>query len=70
VKVEYSEYATHYVASRRRQTAQPTWADVAAAYDAGLTHAIAVTPAKRQQLVRYFRALRIINGERRRGDGK
>lgn len=67
MKTEYSEYALHYVAARRRQAPQPTWAEVVAAYDAGLTHAISVTPAKRQQLVRLFRALRIINGERRRG---
>jgi len=67
VKTEYSEYAVQYAASRRRQAGQPTWREVVAAYDAGLTHAIAVTPAKRQQLVRLFRALRIINGERRRG---
>jgi len=70
VKTEYSEYAMHYAGARRRAAVQPTWAEVAAAYDAGLTHAIAVTPAKRQQLVRYFRALRIINGERRRGGAK
>lgn len=67
MKTEYTEYAVNYAASRRRQGGQPTWAEVVAAYDAGLAHAIAVTPAKRQQLIRLFRALRIINGERRRG---
>ena len=67
MKTEYSEYALHYVAARRRAGGQPTWTEVVAAYDAGLTHAISVTPAKRQQLVRLFRALRVINGERRRG---
>lgn len=66
MKTEHSEYALHYVAHARRSGGPVTWFDVAAAYDAGLTHAIAVTPAKRQQLIRYFRALRIINGERRR----
>lgn len=70
MKTEYSEFAMNFAASLRRRIAKPTWTDVTAAYDAGLTHAIAVTPAKRAQLVRYFRALRIINGERRRGESK
>ena len=64
MKTEYSEFATHYVAAQRRGTANPTWIDVAAAYDAGLTHAVAVTPAKRQSLIRYLRALRVINAAR------
>lgn len=64
VKTEYSEFATHYVAAHRRGTAHATWIDVAAAYDAGLTHAVAVTPAKRQSLIRYLRALRVINAAR------
>lgn len=66
MKTENSEYALHYVAHARRDRRPVTWFDVAAAYDAGLTHAIAVTPAQRQKLIRYFRALRIINGERGR----
>jgi len=68
MKTEHSEYATCYVGALQWKNPgkSPTWAAVAAAYDAGLTHAIAVTPAKRQQLIRYFRALRVINGERRR----
>ena len=67
MNTEHSEYATCYInAQQWRRARAPTWSDVAAAYDAGLTHAIAVTPAKRQQLVRYFRALRVINGERNR----
>ncbi|HZO54875.1 MAG TPA: hypothetical protein VFB63_19365 [Bryobacteraceae bacterium] len=67
--MEHSEYATCYVKALQWNRPQkvPTWTEVAAAYDAGLNHAIAVTPAKRQQLIRYFRALRIINGERNRG---
>jgi hypothetical protein len=64
VKTEYSEFAAHFVAARRRGAAQPTWMDVAAAYDAGLTHAVAVTPAKRQSLIRYLKALRVINAAR------
>jgi hypothetical protein len=64
MKTEYSEFAGHYVAARRRGAGQPTWLDVAAAYDAGLTHAVAVTPAKRQSLIRYLRALRVINAAR------
>jgi len=69
VKTEHSEYATCYIGALqwKHPRKAPTWGDVAAAYDAGLTHAVAVTPAKRQQLIRYFRALRIINGERNRG---
>lgn len=67
MKINFSEFASHYVGARRRSGAQPTWPEVAAAYDAGLTHAIAVSPVKRRQLVRFFRALRIINGERRQG---
>jgi hypothetical protein len=42
-----------------------TWFDVAAAYDAGINHAIAVTPQVRMQMIRYFRALRVINAARR-----
>jgi len=61
---EYSEFAGHYVASRRRRIAQATWSEIAAAYDAGLLHAVAVTPAKRQALIRYLRALRVINHAR------
>jgi len=64
LKTEYSEFASHYVAARRRQTQQPTWLEVAAAYDQGLTHAVAVTPAKRQHLIRYLRALRVVNAAR------
>lgn len=65
MRPEYSEFAAHYVAAqRRRGGGHPTWVEVAAAYDAGLTHAVAVTPRKRQALVRYLRALRIINAER------
>jgi len=68
VNKEHSEYAKSYVGAMqwRQPRRAPTWAEVAAAYDAGITHAIAVTPAKRQQLIRYFRALRVINGERAR----
>ena len=69
MKTEHSEFATHYMNAqiRGRAGALPSWADVAAAYDAGLTHAVAVTPAKRQQLIRYLRALRVINAARREG---
>ena len=72
MKTEHSEYATCYIGALqwKRPRKGPTWVDVAAAYDAGVTHAIAVTPAKRQQLVRYYRALRIINGERNRNQSK
>jgi len=64
VNTEYSEYAGHYVAAQRRRGGGPTWADVAAAYDSGLTHAVSVTPAKRQALIRYLRALRVVNAAR------
>jgi hypothetical protein len=66
LKTDYSEYATNYMGAihHRRAGRPPTWFDVAAAYDAGLTHAVAVTPAKRQALIRYLRALRIINATR------
>jgi hypothetical protein len=70
MNTEYSEFASHYVAAKRRRSGgQATWIDVAAAYDAGLTHAVAVTPAKRQSLIRYLRALRVINAARA-GGGK
>lgn len=64
MKTEYSEYAGHYVAARRRINPHASWLDVAAAYDAGLLHAVAITPAKRQALIRYLRALRVINNAR------
>jgi len=64
MKTDYSEYALHHVAHARRKGGPVTWFDVMAAYDAGLTHAVAVTPAKRQALIRYLRALRIINATR------
>ena len=64
MKTDHSEYALHYVAHARRSGGKVTWFDVAAAYDAGLTHAVAVTPAQRQALIRYLRALRIINATR------
>jgi hypothetical protein len=64
--IERSEYAMNYMTAihTRRAGRAPTWLDVAAAYDAGLTHAVAVTPAKRQALIRYLRALRVINATR------
>jgi hypothetical protein len=65
MKTEHSEFATHYVAARRRRGGPLCWLDVAAAYDAGLAHAVAVTPAKRQALIRYLKALRVINAARR-----
>jgi hypothetical protein len=68
MKTEYSEFALHYVAHARRDGGRVTWFDVAAAYDAGLTHAVAVTPAKRQSLIRYLKALRVINAARREGN--
>jgi hypothetical protein len=66
MKNEYSEFATNYMGAihSRRAGRAPTWFDVAAAYDAGLTHAVAVTPAKRQALIRYLKALRTINAAR------
>lgn len=64
MKTDHSEYALHYVAHARRSGGRLSWFDVAAAYDAGLTHAVAVTPAKRQALIRYLRALRVINATR------
>lgn len=67
MKTEYSEFASNYVLARRRSGGNATWLDVAAAYDAGLTHAVAVTPAKRQSLIRYLKALRVINAARSGG---
>jgi len=64
MKTDHSEYALNYVAHARRSGGKVTWFDVAAAYDAGLSHAVAVTPAKRQSLIRYLRALRVINAVR------
>jgi hypothetical protein len=66
MKYEYSDYATNYMTAihNRREGRAPAWSDVAAAYDAGLTHAIAVTPVKRQALIRYLKALRVINATR------
>lgn len=64
MKTDHSEYALYHVAHCRRDRKAPTWFDVAAAYDAGLTHAVSVTPAKRQALIRYLRALRVINAAR------
>lgn len=64
MKTDHSEYALHYVAHAKRGGRPPTWFDIASAYDAGITHAIAITPAKRQNLIRYFRALRVINAAR------
>ena len=66
MNTEYSEFATSHMHSLqwKRRGRAPTWFDVAAAYDAGLTHAVAVTPAKRQSLIRYLRALRVINAAR------
>jgi hypothetical protein len=64
MKSEQTEFALHYVAHCRRGGDKVTWFDVAAAYDAGLTHAVSVTPAKRQSLIRYLKALRVINAAR------
>jgi hypothetical protein len=64
MKTDHTEFALHYVAHARRRGGPVTWFDVAEAYDAGLTHAVAVTPAKRQSLIRYLRALRVINASR------
>jgi len=64
MKPEQTEFALHYVAHCRRNGGKVTWFDVAAAYDAGLAHAVAITPAKRQALIRYLRAIRIINATR------
>ena len=64
MKTDHSEFALHYVAHARRSRQPVSWFDVARAYDAGLEHAIAVTPAKRQNLIRYFRALRVISAAR------
>lgn len=66
MKTEHTEFALHYVAHCRRTGGPVSWFDVAAAYDAGLTHAVAVTPAKRQHLIRYLKALRIINAAKTR----
>ena len=68
MNIEHSQFARNYMAAKRRRGGgEATWLDVAAAYDAGITHAIACTPAQRQALIRFFRALRVINGERKRG---
>lgn len=66
MKIEHSEFATSYAGAlhSKRAGRAPTWADVAGAYDAGIHHAIAVTPVKRAQLIRYFRALHVINAAR------
>ena len=63
---EVSEYATRYVAGRRQTVRRldASWFDVAAAYDAGINHAFAVTPQVRMQMLRYFKALRVINAAR------
>jgi hypothetical protein len=67
VSTEYTEFATHYANARlgAKDGRAPSWLDVAAAYDAGLTHAVAVSPAARQKLIRYLRALRVINAARK-----
>jgi len=66
-KVEFSEYAARYVAARQRVSRRTdiNWLEVATAYDAGINHAFAVTPQKRAQMMRYFRALLVINAARR-----
>jgi len=63
-KYEYSSYALNHVAHCRRVGPRVSWFDVCAAYDAGLAHAVAVTPAQRQALIRYLKALRVINSTR------
>jgi hypothetical protein len=67
MKTEYSEFAINYAGAVHGHSAgkAPTWEHVAAAYDAGLAHAVAVTPAKRQNLIRYLKALRVINAARK-----
>ena len=63
-KYEYTEHALNHVAHCRRVGGPVSWFDVLAAYDAGLAHAVSVTPAKRQALIRYLKALRVINAAR------
>lgn len=59
-----SEWAlAHAGAARRVSRADvPTWDDVAAAYDAGIYHALAKTNAgQRRKLETYMRAMRVLN---------
>lgn len=63
-KYEYTSHALNHVAHCRRVGGRVTWFDVLAAYDAGLAHAVAVTPAQRQALIRYLKAIRVVNSVR------
>lgn len=63
-KYEYTSFALNHVAHCRRVGGRVTWFDVLAAYDAGIAHAVSVTPAQRRALIRYLNALRVINSTR------
>lgn len=56
-----SQHALIYTAARRRRKKNAQWSDVAAAYDAGLIHALSLATRKRMQLDQYMRALRVMS---------
>jgi hypothetical protein len=63
-----TEFAAAYVVSRRkavlrRGETSATWDHVAAAYDDGLRHALAVSPSQRQHLLQLFKVLVAANRE-------
>jgi hypothetical protein len=63
LKIEHTGYAVAFADARQRAVGrpQPTWADVAIAYDAGLNHGAELRGTERGRIQRYLRALRIVN---------
>lgn len=62
-----SKWAITYTAALRakRKRGPVTWVDVANAYDDGLDHAVWLHHDNRTRLVRYMRALRVMNAARK-----
>lgn len=58
-----TEFAVVYAKRRKAVTRRLTWDDVAAAYDAGLRHALAITQPQRNQMAQVFRLLHAANRE-------
>lgn len=61
--MKHTEFAVVYASRRKAVTRRLSWDDVAAAYDAGLRHALAISRPQRIQLGQVFRLLHAANKE-------
>jgi hypothetical protein len=63
----HSKYAHAYIASMERRKGARQWSalDIAEAYDAALAHAVGLDHRARYYLIRYMRALRVVNAARK-----